>query len=170
MQTGTSYLRSEPHSGNRASVDYKLVLPTVTRKLSTLCSQARLPQSTKSKPGVILAKLTSLDFSTITQRFLKLTRIHCSAAKVLKEYNRFRCLKVILNDENVTILSQSPIIDFFPQQYILGARHYRETCKALGVTIDHNPTGGNNELARDPKWKNTQVAPSNSAQAFIDVR
>ncbi|KAJ3046372.1 hypothetical protein HK097_000913 [Rhizophlyctis rosea] len=107
---------------------------------------------------VILATLTLIDFSSVTQRFLKHTDTPCDPSKVLQEYHRFICLKILMKDENATILSPCPLIDSYWHQHILDTWHYRETCKVLGFTIDHNPDGGNNVLARDTRRAMTFAA------------
>ena len=66
--------------------------------------------------------------------------------QLIEEYKKFLVIKVISKDTQCPLnLSPSSLIDQVWHEHILHTAKYREACTALGVFIDHDPSGATEE-------------------------
>ena len=66
--------------------------------------------------------------------------------QLIEEYKKFLAIKVISNDTQCPMnLSPSALIDQVWHEHILHTVKYREACTSLGVFIDHDPFGSEEE-------------------------
>ena len=66
--------------------------------------------------------------------------------QLIEEYKKFLAIKVISNDTQCPMnLSSSALIDQVWHEHILHTVKYREACTSLGVFIDHDPFGSEEE-------------------------
>ena len=66
--------------------------------------------------------------------------------QLIEEYKKFLVIKVISKDTQCPLnLSPSALIDQVWHEHILHTAKYREACTALGVFIDHDPSGATEE-------------------------
>ena len=118
------------------------------KREAPLAANGRAPKAQKSSletPEVLqkssLAKrcidiLKVLNFDAIMARCPTATKA------LLREYQRFLALKVVLKDFDASVLSPPPEVDTLWHAHILDTKHYRATF------IDHNPEGGLDVVAR----------------------
>ena len=66
--------------------------------------------------------------------------------QLIEEYKKFLVIKIISKDTQCPLnLSPSSLIDQVWHEHILHTAKYREACTALGVFIDHDPSGATEE-------------------------
>ena len=66
--------------------------------------------------------------------------------QLIEEYKKFLVIKVISKDTQCPLnLSPSSLIDQVWHEHVLHTAKYREACTALGVFIDHDPSGATEE-------------------------
>lgn len=95
-------------------------------------------------------KLVGFEFS-IDDVLRTITRRHDlvgQESRLLRDFIRFMCLKTIVNDQDATLLSPTPLIDEVWQQVILNTTVYSALQKTLKQAIHHRPEEDNARVER----------------------
>jgi len=94
--------------------------------------------------SIVIAAL-NIDLA-ILKPFLTATLPSVNVPQLLIEYKRFLALKVISEDtSDPMFLSPSALVDQAWHAHLLHTAQYRAACSALGATIDHSPTGAQDQ-------------------------
>jgi len=90
---------------------------------------------------------------TILKPYLTATLPSINIPHLLIEYKKFLALKVISGDtSDPMFLSPSALVDQAWHAHLLHTAQYRAACAALGATIDHSPTGAQDQdLVREKR-------------------
>jgi len=92
------------------------------------------------------AALVALDWSPLQSAIEAAAAIyHCTSKRALIEFIRFLLIKCFTHDESAEKVSPTPLMDQLWHAAILDTRFYRRLQTAIGMQLDHSPSGASSD-------------------------